>query len=111
VTSSPLSWIGGLDGGFSIVGYSLGGGIAAAFTGYFPNMVKSLVLLAPAGVIRSKHMSSRSRFLYSTGILPESVLQWVVRRRLGAGPMYANENKKTDVRDVVTAEVKGGAEL
>lgn len=124
VTSSSLSWIGGDGGGFSIIGYSMGGGIAANFTSYFSHMVKDLVLLAPAGLIRAKHMSARSKFLYSTGFLPESVLQWAVRRRLRE-PMYKNENsadeveieekkRKTDVRDAVTAEArhpKGGAEF
>ncbi|KAI9732074.1 MAG: hypothetical protein M1818_007669 [Claussenomyces sp. TS43310] len=110
VTSSSLSWIGGPDGGFSIVGYSLGGGIAAAFTSYFPQMVKSLVLMAPAGLIRPVHMSGSSKLLYSTGFVPERLLQWSVRKRLQT-PLYANENKKTDVRDAATAEVEGGAEF
>lgn len=74
-------------------------------------MVNSLVLLAPSGLIRPEHMQSRSRVLYSTGVVPEIFLQWAVKRRLQAGPMYANENKKTDVRDEVAAEVRGGAEL
>jgi pimeloyl-ACP methyl ester carboxylesterase len=108
ITSSPLSWTGsGSNGGFSIIGYSLGGGIAVNFTAQFSNLVTSLVLLAPAGVIRPEHMSTRSRLLYSMGIVPESLLKWGVRRRLGAGPMYRDENKKEHVRDVVGAEVEG----
>lgn len=85
-------------------------------------MVEDLVLLAPAGLIRPKHMSARSKFLYSTGFAPESLLQWAVRKRLKQ-PMYGpkeneqgavKEKRKTDVRDAVVAEAKhpaGGAEL
>lgn len=40
LTSSPLAWT---PGGFSLIGYSLGGGIAADFASSFPNIVKSLV--------------------------------------------------------------------
>ena len=41
------------------------------------------------------------------GFVPEALLRWGVARRLKAGPMYKDENKKTDVRDAVGAEVEG----
>jgi pimeloyl-ACP methyl ester carboxylesterase len=47
IASSPISWTG--SNGFAIIGYSLGGGIAASFTYHFPNLIKSLVLIAPSG--------------------------------------------------------------
>lgn len=40
LTSSPLAWT---PGGFSLIGYSLGGGIAADFAASSPELVKSLV--------------------------------------------------------------------
>jgi len=40
ITSSPIAWT---PEGFSLIGYSLGGGICADFTAAFPEMVKSLV--------------------------------------------------------------------
>jgi len=40
ITSSPIAWV---PEGFSLIGYSLGGGICADFTAAFPEMVKSLV--------------------------------------------------------------------
>ena len=52
ITSSPLCWTGS-GSGFSLIHYSLGGGIAADFTRYFPEMVKSVVLLAPSALVRS----------------------------------------------------------
>ncbi|PBP27198.1 hypothetical protein BUE80_DR001897 [Diplocarpon rosae] len=82
VTSSPLAWT---PGGFSLIGYSLGGGIAADFAASFPEMVKAVVLLAPAGLIRPRHFGWQSRLLYS-GLLPDAWLEWLVRERLGGGP-------------------------
>jgi len=57
------------------IGYSLGGGILLDCS-YFPKMIKSLVLLAPSGLIRPKHMGQGS-ILYSTGIFPEGLLRWL----------------------------------
>jgi pimeloyl-ACP methyl ester carboxylesterase len=79
--SSPISWTG--DNRFAIIGYSLGGGIASAFTYYFPNLIKSLVLITPSGLVREKHIAWQSYILYRTeGILPDSLIKWLVRRRL-----------------------------
>jgi pimeloyl-ACP methyl ester carboxylesterase len=108
LVSSPLSWTGGPDGGFCLVGYSLGGGISAAFTSYFSNLVKSLVLVAPSGIMRPEHTSVRSKILYSTGVFPESLLYWLVKKRLQTGPMKKAENKATPT-SALSAEVEGDA--
>ena len=50
--SSPLSWIGAESGGFSVVAFSLGGGIVMAFAAHFPYLINSIILLAPVGIIR-----------------------------------------------------------
>ena len=42
ITSSSLPWT---PSGFSLIGYSLGGGIAVDFTSHFSKMIKSLVCL------------------------------------------------------------------
>lgn len=78
VTSSKLNWAGD---GFSIVGYSLGGGIATCFASYYPSLVKSLVLLAPGGVIRSDRMTTTSQFLYG-GYLPNALVERLVTMRM-----------------------------
>jgi pimeloyl-ACP methyl ester carboxylesterase len=80
LASSRLSWTGA--DGFHLVGYSLGGALAVPFARYFPHMVRSLVVVAGGGLIRSEHVSWKTRLLYSTGILPDRVLQSLVRRRL-----------------------------
>ncbi|KAM0282834.1 hypothetical protein ACHAQH_002838 [Verticillium albo-atrum] len=80
LASSPLPWSGA--DAFHLVGYSLGGAIAASFARYMPHALRSLVLVAPAGLVRPRHVSRTSRLLYSTGVLPEPLLRWLVRRRL-----------------------------
>lgn len=80
LASSPLAWTG--DEGFHLVGYSLGGGLAVPFARSFPRMVKSVVVIAGGGLVRSGHVGWRSRLLYSRGVFPEAVLQWFIRRRL-----------------------------
>ncbi|RMZ80470.1 hypothetical protein DV737_g3035, partial [Chaetothyriales sp. CBS 132003] len=82
LSSSPLPWTGSCSGKFSIVGYSLGGGIATGFTSYFTDLVDSLVLIAPAGLIRARHFSRTNKVLYSEGVIPEPILMHLVKRRL-----------------------------
>jgi pimeloyl-ACP methyl ester carboxylesterase len=76
ITSSNLPWTGTASEGFSIIGYSLGGGIAASFTSYFPRLINSLVLLAPCGLLKSEKVT------YFTRFFPESVLQYFAGRQL-----------------------------
>ena len=45
-------------------------------------MVASLVLLAPAGLIRPANFGRLSRFVFQTGIVPERLLAALTRRRL-----------------------------
>lgn len=83
LASSNLPWTG--DEGFHLVGYSLGGGITVSFATYFPYMLRSLTLVAGSGLIRRTHVGWRSRLLYSSGWLPERLLQWLVGARLTPG--------------------------
>jgi pimeloyl-ACP methyl ester carboxylesterase len=70
---------------FTIVGYSLGGAIAADFTSYFPSMVRGLVLVAPGGLIRRKHISISSSMLYRSSWMPEWMVGKFVASRLWTG--------------------------
>jgi pimeloyl-ACP methyl ester carboxylesterase len=104
ITSSPVPWT---PGGFSIVGYSLGGGIAVDFTTAFPPMVKSLVLLAPAGLIRPYHFDWVSRLMYSDHVT-DWLLEWAVERRLRGGPIRPSVAKTGDEKNPTAgAEIKG----
>jgi pimeloyl-ACP methyl ester carboxylesterase len=108
LATSPLSWTGSSSGRFSIIGYSLGGGIATAFTSHFPELVSSLVTIAPAGLLRPHHIGRSSRLIYSEGVIPESVLNFFVRRRLKT-PLYPTKPKpgqeKPGLTDSVAAEM------
>jgi pimeloyl-ACP methyl ester carboxylesterase len=104
ITSSPIPWT---PDGLSIIGYSLGGGIAVDFTTAFPSMVKSLVLLAPSGLIRPSHFDWISRFMYSDNV-PDWLLEWAVERRLRGGPIRPQVAKTGDEKNpTVGAEVEG----
>ncbi|KAM0252064.1 hypothetical protein ACHAP5_001389 [Fusarium lateritium] len=80
LASSPLAWTG--TNGFRLIGYSLGGGIAIHFANAFPHLVRDLVLLAPAGLIRAASFGRVSRFLFVSGLVPERLLAIATRRRL-----------------------------
>lgn len=115
LTSSPIAWTGAESGRFCLVGYSLGGGIAAAFASYFPQLLSSLVLLAPSGLLRDSQVSFQSRLLYSRGLMPECLLGYLVGRRLRAGPLVTAKpkNEKLNAADALTEELpsEGAAEI
>jgi pimeloyl-ACP methyl ester carboxylesterase len=98
LASSPLAWTG--DDGFSLVGYSLGGAIAANFAATFPRMVESLVLLAPAGLIRPENFGRTTRLIFTSGIIPERILEALTRRRLRTPLANAVQKKKKPASDV-----------
>ena len=109
IISSPLSWTGGPDGGFSIVGYSMGGGIATAFAAYFPKLVKSLVLLAPAGLIRAQLLQSfKSWHMFSEGLFPQQGLHWLLKRKLRAEAKQTKGPNQNST-DVAAKEMNGDA--
>ncbi|KAI8946072.1 Alpha/Beta hydrolase protein [Xylaria longipes] len=80
LASSPLAWTG--NNAFSLIGYSLGGGIAVNFAVTFPDMVESLILLSPAGLIRPENIGRFSRLVFTSGLVPERLLAWMTKSRL-----------------------------
>jgi len=80
LASSPLSWTG--DDACDVVGYSMGGGVAVHLAAALPRMVRSLVLLAPAGLIRPESFGRLTRFVFAGGLVPERLLAALTRRRL-----------------------------
>lgn len=90
LASSELAWTGGSlreddDDerlGFHLVGYSLGGGIAVHLATAFPGMVRTLVLLAPAGMIREENFGTAVRLVFRSGWVPEALLEIITRWRL-----------------------------
>lgn len=93
LASSELAWTGSGSGdgdgdgegegaGFHLVGYSLGGGIAVHLATAFPGMVRTLVLLAPAGMIREENFGAATRLVFRSGWVPEGLLEVITRWRL-----------------------------
>ncbi|OAQ92001.1 alpha/beta hydrolase [Purpureocillium lilacinum] len=80
LASSPLPWTG--SSVFHLLGYSLGGALAASFAAYHPSLVRSLTLICPGGLVRPSHVSFKSRLLYTQGILPSWLVTALARRRL-----------------------------
>ncbi|KAK4672416.1 hypothetical protein QC763_102920 [Podospora pseudopauciseta] len=81
LASSPISWTGS-ENAFKLVGYSLGGGIATHFAVSFPDLVRDLVLLAPAGMIRPASFGTLTRKVFTSGVVPRGLLHLATRRRL-----------------------------
>lgn len=104
VASSTLNWM----DGFTLVGYSLGGGIAAAFTSYYPNLVDSLVLVAPGGLLRPTRISLSNKLLYS-GFLPDRLVNHIVKSKLQGGgdksSVSRSPKSKLDVADAAAEEL------
>lgn len=93
LTSSKLAWTGSER--FTLVGYSMGGGIAAAFTSIFPELVGSLILVATAGLLRPDRIHWTSKLIYG-GFMPNFVVDWLVSRRLrGGAPPIPQKGKET----------------
>jgi pimeloyl-ACP methyl ester carboxylesterase len=108
LSSSKLAWTG--SDRFTLVGYSMGGGIGAAFTSYFPEMVESLVLIAPGGLLRPSRISRSSRLLYGN-LLPAFVVNYYVGKRLrgssGVHPAVGGKAKPATPANVAESEVPG----
>lgn len=81
MASSPLAWT-GEAARVKVVGYSMGGGVAAHLVAAFPGGVESLVLLAPAGLIRYEKFGRVANWVFRSGMVPERVLAVLTRRRL-----------------------------
>lgn len=106
ITSSPLAWT---PEGFSLIGYSLGGGLAVDFAVAHPAMVQSLVLFAPGGLIRSKHFTWSSRLMYTW--TPDSILQWIIRRRLQNVSVQEEKPQTQSVENAVSEEINGARNM
>ncbi|KAK1988719.1 Alpha/Beta hydrolase protein [Colletotrichum cereale] len=112
LASSPLAWSG--TNSVRVIGYSLGGAVAASFAAAFPHMVESLVLLAPAGLIRAENFGLLAQLTFQSGLVPERILAAVTRKRLQRplaskrSNVVAEEDDPVEkFVDVAAAEVSG----
>ena len=95
--SSPLSWTGAESGGFSVVGFSLGGGIAMAFAADFPYLISTIILLAPAGIIRRLPAEYRSVFFRFYSLIPFFYMRRIVGKILGVKTSHSPTPKQNQI--------------
>lgn len=109
LASSSLSWTG--PNSFSILGYSLGGGIAVNFASCFPSLISSVILLAPSGFIRSYHFGWQSKFLYSSSLLPDWAVEQLVNWKLSNNSRPDRGQSGTAFEDELPLTEQCGDEL
>ncbi|KAL8794256.1 MAG: hypothetical protein Q9195_003210 [Heterodermia aff. obscurata] len=80
IDSSPLEW---KSQGFSMIGYSLGGGIAMAYAAHHPQHVESIVLLAPGGILRQMPDDYKSLFFRYPSLCSSELLRRLVAKAQG----------------------------
>ncbi|KAF5236431.1 hypothetical protein FAUST_6581 [Fusarium austroamericanum] len=88
LSSSEIPWTGNKS--FSIVGYSFGGALSMALAEYFPNLIDSITLVAPSGLVRDYHVGWQARLIYQGGWLPGDIRRSLVKRRLYIPPPPAS---------------------
>jgi len=93
LASSDLAWTG--SNAFSLIGYSLGGGVAVHFAVTFPHLVSSLILLAPAGLIRPENFGIVTRFVFTAGLIPERLLAAITKHKLQK-PIAASSKRNSN---------------
>jgi pimeloyl-ACP methyl ester carboxylesterase len=101
--SSELDW-----STYALAGYSLGGGIAADYASWFPEAVESLILIAPAGLLRNDRVAWWSKMVYG-GFLPRTLVEKMVKKRL-LGNSAQQQPEKTSVGIVQSAEAEAPTE-
>lgn len=109
LASSSIAWAG--PSSFSILGYSLGGGIVVNFVSCFPNLVSSVILLAPSGLIRPHHFGWQNKLLYSDNFLPDWVIERLVRRKLRSAQSTDSDQSAGAVEDKLPNAERVGASL
>ncbi|KAK2057781.1 alpha/beta-hydrolase [Colletotrichum caudatum] len=112
LASSPLAWSG--TNSVRVIGYSLGGAVAASFAAAFPQMVESLVLLAPAGLIRAENFGLLAQITFQSGLVPGRILAALTRKRLQqplarkrSNTVAGEDDPAEKFVDVAAAEVSG----
>ncbi|KAI1390835.1 Alpha/Beta hydrolase protein [Hypoxylon trugodes] len=101
--SSPLSWAG--SGNFSIISFSLGAPISLAFVGAFPQSIRSLVFLGPAGLIRRLPDGYEDQLMHRPELaLSQEALREKVRQILGVSPSNTALNIRLNPESVISAK-------
>lgn len=94
----------------NVVGYSFGGAIAAGFAARYPETVKSLVLVATAGLMRVESFGEHGEMLIrgGDGVDEKAARDWVLQL-LEGGPLIVPTDWQERVQrgEVVSQKVRG----
>ncbi|KAJ6557501.1 Alpha/Beta hydrolase protein [Mycena capillaripes] len=105
-----LVHLGWADAPVNVVGYSFGGAIAAVFAARYPETVKSLVLVAPAGLMRAESFGEPGETLIrgGDGVDEKAARDWVLHH-LEGGPLTVPTDWQERVQrgEVVPEKVRG----
>lgn len=95
----------GNGNGFSIVAFSLGGPISLAFAGAFPESIRSLALLGPAGLIRTLPDGYEDELMHQPELAPsQEALREKVRQILEVAPSGPALDIQLDEKRVIPPE-------
>lgn len=83
LSSSTPSWSGTLSEGLSMIGFLLGVSVVMSFAATFPYLVNSVILLAPACLIRTLPESYGSTFFRHRSFVPTIYLRGLVATIIG----------------------------
>ncbi|KAL4930316.1 alpha/beta fold hydrolase [Aspergillus undulatus] len=94
------------------LGYSFGGSTVATFAAAYPERVESMVLVAPAGLLRAAQFTDRERsYLRGGDGLEESAAEWVLEFLEGGRLIVPSDWKERVARGEVVAEAVRDWEL
>lgn len=102
LSSSTLSWTGTLSEGFSMIGFSLGGSVVMSFAATFPYLVNSVVLLAPAGLVRTLPEGYGSIFFRHRSFVPTIYLRRLVATIIGVSSSIHRPKARVKSEPVTT---------
>ncbi|KAJ6563736.1 putative valacyclovir hydrolase [Mycena vulgaris] len=105
-----LVHLGWADSPVNVVGYSFGGAIAAGFAARYPETVKSIVLVAPAGLMRAESFGEHGETLIrgGDGVDEKAARDWVLQM-LEGGPLIVPTDWQERVQrgELVPEKVRG----
>lgn len=101
LASSDIPWTGNDSGGFAVIGYSLGGGIAVEFARFFPQLVSSLILMAPGGLLHALPWYYRLLAGPASWILPLNIKKWMIKRFWNGPPEYIKDEQRSLMNGLV----------
>jgi pimeloyl-ACP methyl ester carboxylesterase len=83
ITSSPIAWTGNAAGRFSLVGFSMGGSIVMDFFAHYPQLVQSIVLLGPGGLVRDLPLEYKSLWFQYPSMVSQATMRCLLGTLLG----------------------------